>query len=281
MQISPSRSASSMLDPSAACRRICCPASTVPTEPILRASGGFMVDVQVASDRPYETTSGRSNLASIRRCSSGVIGAEPQRSRRSAASASAANSNGSMRANIVGTPVSIVGRARASQAGISSAQKARRQEHRQAPASTGASELVADAVGVMQRHHVQQAIVAPEAAVRDDAQAVRQQAAMALQNALRLAAAARGEQEKAGRILGEIERPMAGTVRKRIDVEAPLGGHVVQRTGVGEVGGIAEDPVEAGQGKAATGLFAAEARLERTGAGTGGHHREQGDGEAH
>ena len=45
-----------------------------------------MVEVHVASDRPYETTSGTPNASSMRRCSSTVIGAEPQRSMRSDAS---------------------------------------------------------------------------------------------------------------------------------------------------------------------------------------------------
>jgi hypothetical protein len=36
----------------------CWRTSAVPTVPILRAAGGFMVDVHVASDNPYDTISG-------------------------------------------------------------------------------------------------------------------------------------------------------------------------------------------------------------------------------
>ncbi|MDT4863904.1 hypothetical protein FQZ97_986370 [compost metagenome] len=51
MQISPSLPGAASL-PSGSRKVTLCPASTVPTEPTRRAPGGFMVDVQVASDRP-------------------------------------------------------------------------------------------------------------------------------------------------------------------------------------------------------------------------------------
>ena len=51
MQISPSPPAGAAL-PSGWRRTTRWPANTVPTVPTRRAPGGFMVEVQVASDRP-------------------------------------------------------------------------------------------------------------------------------------------------------------------------------------------------------------------------------------
>ncbi|MNV76530.1 hypothetical protein D3C71_1698870 [compost metagenome] len=51
MQISPSPPGAASA-PSGSRNVTCWPASTVPTDPTRRACGGFIVDVQVASDKP-------------------------------------------------------------------------------------------------------------------------------------------------------------------------------------------------------------------------------------
>ena len=70
----------------------------------------IIVLVQVASDSPYDTTSGHPSFASTSRCNASVIGADPQRAMRSDASAAGSNDCDSIREYIVGTPVMIVGR---------------------------------------------------------------------------------------------------------------------------------------------------------------------------
>ena len=52
MQTSPSAPSGTASPEPGRSSLICWPGSTVPTLPMRRAAGGFMVDVQVASDRP-------------------------------------------------------------------------------------------------------------------------------------------------------------------------------------------------------------------------------------
>jgi hypothetical protein len=61
--------------------------------------------VHVASDKPYEITSGTPKASSIWRCSSTVIGAEPQRRKRSEARFAGSVRCGMILEYMVGTPV--------------------------------------------------------------------------------------------------------------------------------------------------------------------------------
>ena len=123
MRISPSPPGATFTFVAGSNRRTCCPASAVPMVPIFRRPGGFMVDAQVASDSPYETTSGTPNASSTCWCNSGVMGADPQRRKRSDGKRSPGRRCGSSRANIVSTAVMYVGASRRSASSVASGLK--------------------------------------------------------------------------------------------------------------------------------------------------------------